>query len=112
MKNIILIILIFFSFNLFANPPKKIILNFSGADKTLSVKIEHNVTKSDKHYISSVKVYLNDKEITKKEYTKQSSNECLDDFFAIENTKPGDVIKVVATCNQSGTLSEVYTIPE
>ena len=112
MKYIALIILVLISFNLFANPPKKIILNFSGADKTLVVKIEHFVTKPDKHYVSSVKVYLNGKEITKKDYTKQSSNESLDDYFSIENTNPGDIIKVVATCNQSGTLSQIYTIPK
>ena len=104
----ICLVILFATYSL-AHPAREIV--FSSEQGQLKVKILHNVDDSSKHYINKVVVTQNDKVVLQKDFSKQTSNESQDFSFSIPNTKPGDTIKVTATCVIFGSTVATYIVP-
>ena len=96
----------------FAHPPSDIIITYDSAAKMLKAVIMHNVSNTEKHYISKVDVGLNGKEIILHSIRRQDNNASQTVSYLIPDTKPGDTLSVEATCSISGKLKKEIKVPE
>lgn len=90
-----------------AHAPKKVLLAYDGATKTLSVTITHTRF-SEGHYIDKVEIKKNGKVIATQEYKGQPS-ETFTYTYKIDAVS-GDTFEVKATCNKFGSESETITV--
>lgn len=110
MKKLLLISTAFlFSLALFSHPPKDIKLSYSLDKKELKIVMPHPVDDVADHYMESVEVYVNGDEVTKVDYTKQSSKQEHSATIKVDASK-GDKIKVKAKCNKLGRKTEKITV--
>jgi len=93
-----------------ANPAHKVTLVYDPETAKLSVTIVHPVMDTEKHFISEITVLVGDKEIEKKELTKQSTKESETYEITLPGLSKGNVITVEAKCNQFGRKSGKLTI--
>ncbi len=95
-----------------ANPARKVTMAYDAETAKLSVTIVHPVmdTDTEKHFISEITVLVGDKEIEKKELTKQSTKESESYEITLPGLSKGNVITVEAKCNQFGRKSGKLTI--
>ena len=93
-----------------ANPAHKVTLVYDAETAKLSVTIVHPVMDTEKHFISEITVLVGDKEIEKKELTKQSTKESESYEITLPGLSKGNVITVEAKCNQFGRKSGKLTI--
>ncbi|HNR28329.1 MAG TPA: desulfoferrodoxin family protein [Bacteroidales bacterium] len=93
-----------------ANPAHKVTLVYDAETAKLSVTIVHPVMDTEKHFISEITVLVGDKEIEKKELTKQSTKESETYEITLPGLSKGNVITVEAKCNQFGRKSGKLTI--
>jgi desulfoferrodoxin (superoxide reductase-like protein) len=114
MKKVLTII--FFSFFLilnslvFAHPPTDIIFNYNAKSKILSVGIVHSVKDSKKHFIKEVNIKVNGKEWITQKFTSQPTADVQASSYAQVELKKGDVIEVLAVCNEKGELKKTFKI--
>jgi desulfoferrodoxin (superoxide reductase-like protein) len=90
-----------------AHAPKKVLLAYNEATKTLSVTITHT-NFSDGHYISKVEIKKNGKAVALQEYKGQPA-ETFTYTYKVDAVK-GDTLEVKATCNKFGSTSETITV--
>ena len=88
---------------LFAHPAKEISVRQEGSD--FLVQVWHMVMSSPtkdmkKHYIKTITVTINGKQVAEKTYTSQTG-ETFKELFKID-AKKGDKLVVTATCNLGG----------
>ncbi|HSQ34772.1 MAG TPA: hypothetical protein VLQ89_02160 [Candidatus Binatia bacterium] len=104
MKKKFFLCLLLLSFVLSAHPPKSIELSYDGEKATLAVKVWHKVGDPESHIIEKISVFLGDEQIAEKAYTRQQTESFQADVFdfSAKPLKPGDIIKVRATCNKFG----------
>ena len=93
-----------------ANPARKVTMAYDAETAKLSVTIVHPVMDTEKHFISEITVLVGDKEIEKKELTKQSTKESETYEITLPGLSKGNVITVEAKCNQFGRKSGKLTI--
>jgi hypothetical protein len=86
-----------------ASPPKKVIVKYKKETKTISVKAIHPVKNSTTHYIESFVISVNGTVVKTVEVKSQSSSKEEDIEIEMPDLKPGDEVKVVATCNKFGS---------
>ncbi len=116
MRNIFLIVLLaFFLIGIgspvIAHPPGQIVAEFDLESNILSVKVTHNVGGDPIHYIESLKVIYNAKEIISQQISKQLGD--LQTFlYFIPEAKKGDEIEIEAVCNIFGEKSVKFTIED
>lgn len=93
-----------------AHPPSKLNLNYDDVINELTVNITHSVT-SDDHYIDTIEIYINDVRYNFLSYDSQPNRTS---FFYNYNiiADEGDNIKIIAKCNQFGTLTRELTVGE
>ena len=91
-----------------AHPPSKININYEIQTNELIVNITHSVTTQD-HYIESIKIFINEEKYNTFNYISQPSSKTFSyNYDIIANN--GDILKVIATCNQFGTLTREITV--
>jgi len=90
-----------------AHAPKKVILAYDGATKTLSVTVTHTYF-SEGHYINKVEIMKNGKVIAVQEYKGQPS-ETFTYTYKVDAVS-GDTLEVKASCSRFGSLSEKITV--
>ena len=92
---------------LYAHAPKKVLLAYDGATKTLSVTITHTYF-SASHYIDKIEIKKNGKAVAVQEYKSQPS-ETFTYTYKIDAVS-GDTFEVKASCNKFGSATEAIIV--
>jgi desulfoferrodoxin (superoxide reductase-like protein) len=92
----------------FSNPPQDITLKISGSQ--LEIFALHPSQNVSKHFVKSIKVYLNAKEISSLEFTSQDPEGQKADL-SVPGLKKGDKLKVLAACSVYGDLEKEFPVP-
>ncbi|MDR1516043.1 MAG: hypothetical protein LBS45_10125 [Synergistaceae bacterium] len=93
-----------------AHPPKGVSLSWNPNGR-LTVNVDHSVNDPQKHYINKIIVYVNDKIVSQKEYTSQTSGETQTDTFELGALPAGTSVKAEAFCVIMGSSTGAITIP-
>ena len=93
-----------------AIPPDSIDLEYNKETKTLHIDVAHISKKPRKHFIRELVVSQNDKEVKSYRFNKQPSPQGLTQDVTFEASS-GDVIRVLAICNDAGRKEEEIKIP-
>jgi len=96
--------------NISAHPPTKLSLNYNQINGELIVNITHSVT-NDNHYIKWVNITINGETFENYEYDIQPDRTFMSYKYDIL-ADIDDVIQVVATCNQFGSITRELTVGE
>lgn len=95
----------------FAHPPKDIKLVWNGNTKTLDVTSTHTVSDNAKHYVLTLTVFKNNKQILLKQYDQQIDMSKFSDSILLQEVEAGSIIRVNLICNIMGTAEAEITIP-
>jgi len=91
-----------------AHPPSNMDINFDIENQELKVNITHSVT-TDTHYIKLIEIQLNGEKYNSYNYNSQPAEMSFSYNYNINATKE-DIFKVIAECNQFGTLTRELTV--
>lgn len=113
MKKVFIIITALLLFiSIFAHPPMKIHAYFDTEISKIYVEITHKVKNAQKHYIQTIKVYRNDKEIVNQAFDMQFDENTQKAEYLIPGMNTQDTFKIFAQCNLGGKDTEVFLIDE
>lgn len=90
------------SMSLMAHPPKKIEAKYNADKKTIQVTLSHDVKDVTTHFIKTVIISVNGKEVVNKSIDKQTSLENEDITIDLKDVKAGDEIAITGVCNKFG----------
>jgi hypothetical protein len=93
-----------------AHAPTDIVLSYDNAAKQLSVTITHPVPNPDVHYISNVKVKVNDLVTIDNDYKSQPNGDTFTYTYPLP-ANAGDTIRVTATCITGASLTKTLDLP-
>ncbi|MCE7741041.1 MAG: hypothetical protein GOP50_01160 [Candidatus Heimdallarchaeota archaeon] len=114
-KQIILLMIIslsiFFIGQTQAHSPASIEIEYNFDTDILTVRVNHIVSDPDTHYINQIDVWVNDVFNTTETYSRQFETTFQIDTFNI-TANQGDVIKIKAFCNVSGSLIDEFTLQD
>ncbi|MCK4662569.1 MAG: hypothetical protein KAT68_06875 [Bacteroidales bacterium] len=102
-KMLSLILMVFLPIILMAHPPKKVDVKYKKESNKLIISIPHLVKNVEKHYIESIIISVDGKEIKVLEYTSQSTKESHDIEIELPELESGNEVEVKAKCNKMGT---------
>lgn len=89
----------------YSHPPKDVVA--SGEYQNLTIIAKHQVKDPSKHYIQSMTIFENGKQIAQKTYTKQEDADNFVDSIVINKLNPNtDKIVIQLVCNIMG-MSEI-----
>ena len=94
----------------FAHPPSDIIITYNPQTKILQAVIMHNVGNPESHYIKTVDVSLNGKEIINHTLSRQDNTVSQTVSYLIPDAKESDKLAVEAHCSISGKLEKEITV--
>jgi hypothetical protein len=103
------LLLLAFPFQAAANAPKKVLLTYDAAARTLTVQITHSSPFPGWHYIAKVEIKKGEKTISTAEYKSQPDQATFSYVYPIE-AAPGDVLEVTASCSIFGSRTEKLTV--
>jgi hypothetical protein len=89
-----------------AHPASAVRLEFDSAAHLLKVDVMHDTKNPAAHYIQTVSVRLNGREIVKQEFASQEDSIHQTAAYKIIDAKPGDNIEVMTVCNVFGKKKE------
>ncbi len=89
-----------------ADPPKKILLNYTAETHTIKIEAVHPVKNVQKHYIDLVSIYVNGKEVKTVKPVSQTSKESEILEVVVPQIVAGCEVTVKAQCNEFGTKKE------
>ena len=92
-----------------AHPPKKVTLVYDAAAKVLKVTILHSSFSLSWHYIKTITVTKNKKNLASYSYTSQPGDEFTYTYDI--PALPGDTLVITAYCSMYGDRIESLTIP-
>jgi len=90
-----------------ANPPERIDINAN--NQRVEAFVSHPSNNPNQHYIKTIKVWLNGKDIILQAFTTQKP-EGQTVFYAVPGLKKGDKVKVAAYCSVYGDLQKEATV--
>ena len=93
------------------HPPKTVELAYDPGERALRVNVAHGVKDPGKHYIKSILVVLNGKQVAQQQYGRQRSEAGHQATFRLGKAGAGDKIEVTAVCAVSGSKSAALVIP-
>ncbi|MBT3182551.1 MAG: hypothetical protein HN337_08610 [Deltaproteobacteria bacterium] len=111
MKKIALIVLLIaFSFPVFADPPNAIHASYDKSRAELNVTVQHIVADRTTHFVNEVDIYKNGREVDVERFSFQTSHR--------NQTMPpikiaayvGDIFKIVAKCKNGGSKEITFTV--
>ena len=94
----------------FAHPPADVIFNYDAKGKILSIGVAHSVKDSKKHFIKEINIKVNGKDWITQDFLSQTNLDVQAASYAQVDLKKGDIIEVLAVCNQSGQLKKKFEI--
>ena len=95
----------------FAHPPKDVVCSWNAQNSTLTVSATHEVKAPAKHFVLTMTLLENGKQIVFKQYTKQDSAEKFTDSVLLKGMKSGTKLRVILMCNIMGSVESDYIIP-
>ncbi|MBN2857220.1 MAG: hypothetical protein JXN63_02355 [Candidatus Delongbacteria bacterium] len=93
-----------------AHSPAEVKADFNVGTKVLNVKYAHSVKDPASHFISTVTVDLNGKEIISQKLLKQDDMKYGSVLYKIPEAKAGDKIVVKTKCNKGGGKNFELTV--
>ena len=90
----------------FATPPSDIKIQFDPATKLLSALVYHQVSDPENHYVKTVVIRLNGKEVETLSFNKQDNNATQTVMATVPEAKKGDMLSVEAHCCLNGKLKK------
>ncbi len=105
-------IILFFSFPGFSHLPGDINLKYDKSMSELNINIHHPVYDAKTHYIKSVSVYKNGKQVIGDYFEAQQNKSGQDLRYIIKDCQKGDEITVKADCNVYGTGMKTIIVPD
>ena len=107
---IIFVLSLLFNSLVFAHPPEDVIFNYDAKNRILSVGVAHTVENLQKHFIREITIKVNGKDWISQNFTRQTSLDAQAVGYAQVDLKKGDVIEVLAVCNQEGQLKKSFKV--
>lgn len=96
--------------SVYAHSASEVKADFNEGTKILNVKYAHSVKDPASHFISTVTVDLNGKEIISQKLMKQDENKNGSVLYKIPEAKAGDKIVVKTKCNKGGSKNFEMTL--
>ncbi|MGE3062188.1 MAG: hypothetical protein AB7T10_00930 [bacterium] len=90
------------SLTLFAHGPSSIDLTINDSLNLLYVKVYHNVPSVTAHYIKSIKLIVNGKDLIDERFSRQSSKEFEEAYFLYAPSQTDTSVEISASCNIFG----------
>lgn len=94
-----------------AHPPTNIEIEYNPSDKTVLVIATHPVKDPQNHYIKTIDLVLNGKEIAAEKFHMQLNKITQRASFVIKDAKSGDALIADADCSLFGSLAKEIKIP-
>ena len=94
-----------------ATPPKSVNLSYDVLGGMLYVEAEHVTDNVDKHYLHTMKIFVNDKEVQTLYFHRQNQPTGFKEDVPLV-AQPTDMIRVELFCIQGGSNKAEITIPE
>ncbi|ADQ14631.1 hypothetical protein [Halanaerobium hydrogeniformans] len=113
MKKVFLItavIIFLFSLTAFSHPPADIEMAFELENNILEASVTHRSQNNQDHFVEKVEIFLNDELMIKQDFLIQSNNDQQNLLYLMPGVVEGDTIKIIAYCNQFGSLEEEMLI--
>ncbi|MEO0092422.1 MAG: hypothetical protein ABIK61_06915 [candidate division WOR-3 bacterium] len=110
--NLFLIMLFLAVSVIVAHPADSIKMTFDSTGTILNIQVYHSVRNPNNHYINSIMVDINGKEIVKQNFFRQNDNLTQVALYKIIDVKEKDKINVTTQCNIAGKKKAtlIYTI--
>lgn len=98
--------------NIDAHPADSIKMTFDSTGTILTIQVYHSVKNPNNHYISSITVDINGKEIVKQNFFRQGDSVMQVALYKIIDSKEKDKINVSTQCNIVGKKKAtlIYTV--
>ena len=97
-----LVTILLFAGEASAHPPSAVKLTFDQAQHMLQIITFHDTKKPAEHFIASITVQWNGKEIIKQKFASQANAETVNVSYRIDDAKPGDELAVTVVCSVFG----------
>ncbi len=112
MKKQFLVLFLFVLIPIFtmAHPPQKVVITYDKATSTVKVVITHPVNDVNTHFIKSVVIKVDGKEVKTFTETKQDATSTETVEVVLSGVKPGMKIEALATCNLMGSKKGKITV--
>lgn len=88
-----------------AHPAKSVSASYNAQSSKLKISVLHPVKDVSTHYIITVTIIVDGKEVKVLKYTKQTNTQTLEDEVAIPEIKKGSKVEVKTKCNKFGNKS-------
>ncbi len=85
-----------------AHPPSALQLAFDPAQHMLQITVMHDTKNPAEHFIKTITVHWNGKEIVKQEFASQQDKDKQAVSYRIDDARPGDELAVTGVCNVFG----------
>jgi len=109
-KSLLFILLISAPTILMAHPPKSIDIKYSPDQKKLTAEIPHGVKDVKDHYIKTIVISVDGKEVKTIDLKEQTSKEKENIDIELPDIKSGSEISIKATCNKFGSKSGIIKV--
>ena len=96
--------------SLYAHSASEVKAEFNDGTKVLTVTYAHSVKDPASHFISTVTVELNEKEIISQKLSRQDDTKNGSVIYKIPEAKAGDKIMVKTRCNKGGNKNFELTV--
>ncbi|PKN72503.1 MAG: hypothetical protein CVU50_06495 [Candidatus Cloacimonetes bacterium HGW-Cloacimonetes-3] len=111
MKKLIFItLLLLFAIGLAAHPASKITLSYDAKTMLLTVDYDHTVKNPADHFIATVIIKVDDKDVISHSPGAQESSTGGSLVYKLLGVKSGTVIEAVSTCNKNGKKTAKLTV--
>ncbi|MBP7101881.1 MAG: hypothetical protein KBA86_01400 [Bacteroidales bacterium] len=88
---------------LMAHAPKKVVVSYDAATSTVKVIVTHPVSNVNTHFVQSIVITVDGKEVKTFNETKQENATTETVEVVLSGVKPGMTIEAVAKCNLMGS---------
>jgi desulfoferrodoxin (superoxide reductase-like protein) len=104
---LVVLFILIFCVPAFSNPPADITINISGSN--LEVFVLHPSQNTAKHFIKTIKVFLNEKEVINQDFSGQDKDGQRKSV-SLPGLKKSDKIKIWAECSIYGDLEKEFPV--
>jgi len=102
----VILMILFFTAPAFSNPPRDITLKI--IETKLEVFADHPSNNPSQHFIKTIKIFQNDKEVLSREFSGQEAAG-QKAIFLLPGLKRTDKIRVLAVCSVYGQLEKEFS---
>jgi hypothetical protein len=93
-----------------AHPANDIKFEYNAGEKRLAITVIHGIRDSSKHFIDSLKVAIDGKEMIKQIFMSQYDNKGQETAYIIIDAKEKQTVKADSHCIKGGDFSKEFTL--